>query len=118
MSLRVKALLILSITLLCVVGALYVTSRFTLMDGLSEIEEKDTQKYIERLLAAYSQEVFDLENDTVRWASWDDTYTFIEDANSEYLESNLVDKAFIELRLNLMLFINSSGQIVFGRAFD
>ncbi|GAH42577.1 unnamed protein product, partial [marine sediment metagenome] len=52
------------------------------------------------------------------WASWDDTYDFIEDANDEYIESNLIDGTFTELRLNLMLFINSSGQIVFGKAFD
>ncbi|MFC2022187.1 ATP-binding protein, partial [Chloroflexota bacterium] len=41
-----------------------------------------------------------------------------EDANSEYIESNLVDETFITLRLNLMLFIHSSGRIVFGKAFD
>ncbi len=118
MTLRTKALLIIGVTLICVVGALYVTSRFTLMRGLTGIEEHETQKYVERVLAVLSQEVFDLESNTVDWSSWDDTYIFIEDANSEYIESNLVDEAFISLRLNLMLFIHSSGRIVFGKAFD
>ncbi len=118
MTLRTKALLIIGVTLICVVGAFYVTSRFTLMRSLTGIEEQDTQKYLERVLAALSQEVFDLESNTVDWSSGDDTYTFMEDANIEYIESNLVDEAFIPLRLNLMLFIHSSGQIVFGKAFD
>lgn len=118
MSLRTKALLIIGVTLICLAGTLYVTSRFTLMRGLAEIEGQEAQKYVERVLAALSQEVFDLENNTVDWSAWDDTYTFIEDANSEYIESNLVDETFIALRLNLMLFIHSSGRIVFGKAFD
>ncbi|MBN1763609.1 MAG: PAS domain S-box protein, partial [Methanomicrobia archaeon] len=47
-----------------------------------------------------------------------DTYAFIEDRNEEYIASNLIDGTFADLELNLMLFIDSSGQIVFGKAFD
>ncbi|MFC2020625.1 CHASE4 domain-containing protein [Chloroflexota bacterium] len=118
MSLRTKALLITIIGLAVMVGTLYVTSRVTLMRGLAEIEKQDAQKYIDRTLSVLSQEISDLERTTADWSSWDDTYNFIEDANDEYIESNLVDEAFITLRLNLMLYIHSSGRIVFSKAFD
>jgi len=88
------------------------------MRSLTGIEEQDTQKHVEQVLSALSQEVLDLEYITVDWAAWDDTYAFIEDANSEYIESNLTDETFPTLRLNLMLFVHSSGRIVFGKAFD
>ena len=118
MSLRTKALVIIGVALLCMAGLTYVTSRFTFMRGLEEIEERDTSKRVEQALGALSYLISNLEADTADWAAWDDTYAFIEDGNSEYIQSNLVDDTFITLRLNLMLFVHSSGRIVFGKAFD
>jgi len=118
MSLRTKALIIIGVSLLCMVGLLYATSRFIFMRGLEEIEERDTSKHVEQALAALSYLISDLEADTADRASWDDTYAFIDDGNDEYIQSNLVDETFITLRLNLMLFVHSSGNIVFSKAFD
>jgi len=88
------------------------------MRGLEEIEERDTRRHIEQALGALSYLTSSLEAGTADWAAWDDTYIFIEDSNSEYIQSNLGDETFITLRLNLMLFVHSSGRIVFGKAFD
>jgi len=118
MTLRTKALLIIGVALLCMAGLVYATSRFTFMRGLEEIEERHTTQNVEQVLGAFSYLISDLEADTADWAAWDDTYAFIEDGNDEYIQSNLTDGAFITLRLNLMLFVHSSGQIVFGKAFD
>ncbi len=118
MTLRTKALLIIGLSLICLAGIIYAISRFTLMEGLATIEKRDTYQNVERALGALSYLVSDLETKTVHWAAWDDTYAFMEDANNEYIRSNLTDENFINLRLNLMLFINSSGQIVFGKALD
>ncbi|MFC1860569.1 CHASE4 domain-containing protein, partial [Chloroflexota bacterium] len=43
---------------------------------------------------------------------------FIETGDEEYIKSNLVISTFLSLRINLMSFINSSGQSVFSKAFD
>jgi len=118
MTLRAKTIVIIGVTLICMIGLIYVTSRFTLIRGLEEIEERDTTRHVERALGALSYLISDLEADTADWAGWDDTYAFVEDGNSEYIKSNLVDETFITMRLNLMLFIHSSGSIVFNKAFD
>lgn len=118
MTLRTKALVIIGLALLSMAGLTYVTSRFTFIRGLEEIEERDTSKHVEQALGALSYLISKLEVDTADWAAWDDTYAFIEDGNDEYIQSNLVDETFITLRLNLMLFVHSSGRIVFGKAFD
>ena len=39
---------------------------------------------------------------------------FIQDANEDYLESNLVDDTFFNLGINIMIYINSEGDIVYG----
>lgn len=52
------------------------------------------------------------------WAWWDDTYDFIEDSNPEYVKATLSDESILGLRLNFIIYINSSGEIVVARGFD
>jgi len=39
------------------------------------------------------------------WSEWDDTYTFVKDANEDYIEENLTPEALTILDVNLVLFI-------------
>ena len=118
MTLRVKALVIIGIALLSMAGLIYVTSRFTFIKGLEEIEERNTSMQVKQAMGALSHMISHIESSNADWASWDDTYAFIEDLNEEYINSNLVEDTFITLKLNLMAFINSSGDIVYSKAFD
>ena len=118
MTIRTKALIIIGVSLLCMAGIIYATSRVTFMRGLEEIEERYTSRDVEQVVSTLSYIISDLETDTADWAAWDDTYAFIEDGNEEYIKSNLTDGTFATLKLNLMLFVHSSGDIVFGKAFD
>ena len=118
MTLRRKTLFIIGATFYGVIILLFFISRNILLDSFLELEKQNSIQNTERVLSALSQELSHLEATTGDWAAWDDTYAFIEDADAEYIESNLIDGTFIELRLNLMVFINSAGQIVFGKAFD
>ncbi|MBE7557196.1 MAG: PAS domain S-box protein [Anaerolineales bacterium] len=52
------------------------------------------------------------------WSNWDDTYAFVQDANEQYIGDNLDTSVLINLRLNLMLFVDTSGRVVFGKAVD
>jgi PAS domain S-box-containing protein len=118
MTLRAKALVILGISLLSLAGLIYITSRFTFMRGLEEIEERNTGRQVEQAMGALSQIISGLEADNANWAAWDDTYAFIEDGNEEYIQSNIADGTFITMKLNLMMFIDTSGNIVLSKAFD
>ena len=118
MTIRNKMLLIIGVSLLCLAGLVYATSRVTFMRGLEEIEKRNTSQHVEQVLAAFSNLLTNLEISTADWAEWDDTYDFIENENEQYIKSNLGDGTFISLRINLVLFINTSGHIVFGKAFD
>jgi hypothetical protein len=118
MTLRRKTLFIIGATFYGVIILLFFISRNILLDSFLELEKQNSIQNTERALSALSRESSNLEATAGDWAAWDDTYAFIEDADTEYVESNLVDGTFIELRLNLMVFVNSAGQIVFGKAFD
>jgi len=79
---------------------LYFVAQNTLMNSFAEIEERRTHQDVERAVSALSTELSSLDSIVGDWAAWDDTYAFIEDANAEYIRSNLVDGTFVELRLN------------------
>jgi len=118
MTIRKKSLLAIAITFVSLIVILFVISRFILLENLKKVEEENARQNVERALSALSYTLSNLESTTTDWSSWDDTYAFIEDVNDEYIKGNLVDETFIELSLNLMLFVNSSGQTIFGKAFD
>lgn len=46
------------------------------------------------------------------WAYWDDTYNFINNRNSDYVKVNLNKETLENLSLNMMLFVNQSGEVV------
>ena len=112
MSLRTKAIVLLTVSLIAMVASVYGTSRFILLNGLSRIEEYQAKQSVQRTLNVLSQANSEMENTLTDWAVWDDTYVFINDANSQYIQRNLTDSTFADLRLNLMLFINSFQNLV------
>lgn len=118
MTLRRKTLLIIAGTFYGVIILLFFISRTILLENYADLERQSLYRDVERVQASYSQQLASLETTAADWAAWDDTYAFITDRNEEYIRSNLTDSTFVELGLNLMLYIDSSGQIVFGEAFD
>lgn len=118
MTLRNKSLIVISFTLLCLILFFYSVSSTIITGGFSQIEEQHVIMNVDRATMSISDDISGLSGEVGDWASWDDAYEFIENADPGYKERNIPDSTFIELRLNLMLFINSSGSIVFGKAFD
>ncbi len=73
---------------------------------------------VNRAQLALSSDIDQLNTTLIDWAKWDDTYAFITDQNQNYITSNLPPGTLSQLRLNMILFINSSGQLVLGRIAD
>ncbi len=118
MSLHKRTLIIISLTIISLITISYVTSRSILLSSFSRLEEQYAVQNVERASALLSNEISDLDRSTHDWASWDQTYAFINGEFDQYRKVNLVDSVFTTLRLNVMLFVHSSGRVVFSRAFD
>jgi PAS domain S-box-containing protein len=118
MRLRIKILSIMSLTTLALIIILYGFTQITILRTAIEMEKDATRQDVDRALNALSDELEEMLSITRDYASWDDTYAFVIDRNENYIETNLVDETFINLRLNLMLFIDKNGQIVFQKGFD
>ncbi|HUS69260.1 MAG TPA: diguanylate cyclase [Anaerolineae bacterium] len=118
MTLRNKTMAILGAAILALMALLYVSSRTILLDSFARLEDEATRRDVQRVLNAVDNQLRELDTTTDDWAGWDDTYRFMLTRDPAYVESNLVDDTFVTLRLNALLLVDRSGEVVFGRAFD
>lgn len=118
MTLRKKTLLIIGLTFISLFIILCAASRIIMLAGFTKLEQKSVQQNVERVLDALSANLFALQSKAGDWANWDDTYAFIENGNTYFLKTNTQSVTFIELRINLIVFVHSSGRVIFNKAFD
>jgi diguanylate cyclase (GGDEF)-like protein/PAS domain S-box-containing protein len=97
---------------------LLIASRLILLDSFVEIENNNMQKNVDRALNALNGELSHLSTVNGDYAGWDESYKFIQDGNKEFIEANLPDTVFPQLRLNLLIYIKNNGDIVHARGFE
>ena len=118
MTLRTKTLAAIGATLIGLLLLLDVTTQRILLRSFGELEDRSIRQDVQRAVDALQNEVAGLYGKVGDWSNWDDTYAFIENAQPAYLESNLTNTAFVDLRVNLMVFVHASGRIVHAKAVD
>ncbi|GEM_PF-849383 len=119
MTLRTRTLCLLGITLLALFVVQYLASGLIIQGGFAEQEQADTQRDVERALSALTHELQDLEGTTRDWATWDDTYRYVEDQNDEYFQANLATStSYVNNRVDVMAFVQAAGPIVFAQGYD
>ena len=102
-------------TALLIVG---IAARFIFLESFDRLEREAMNRDLHRVLYAFEDRLDRLEATTTDWAYWDDTYTFVQGQNEDYIEANLTDEAIANLGLNLMIFLDDDGQVVLSTAFD
>ncbi len=118
MKLRRKTLSIVGITIAGLTGILYAASSSILLGSLLKAEEQEATQAVKGVLSVFGQTADDFNSRFADWSAWDDTYTFIQNRNSEFIASNLVPEGLNNLRVNIAVFVNTSGKIVYGRSLD
>jgi sensor domain CHASE-containing protein len=118
MKLRIKTITVLGSALTCLILLLYGLSSTIFINGYKQIEHKEVIEDLNRTDQMLTNEMSYLSSTTRDYSGWDDTYEFVQGNNPDYVDVNLVDATFVSLRLNIMVFLNSSNEIVFKKAVD
>ncbi|MGB3535027.1 MAG: response regulator [Microcoleaceae cyanobacterium] len=118
MKLRKKTLLIISVALVSLIGVLYATATLIVYNDFHKLEVQNVQQDVVRALNALDASLASLDTIALDYGKWNDTYTFIESQDQEYIQSNLVDSTFADLRLNFFILINQSNQIIYQKGYD
>ncbi len=118
MSLRKKTLFIIVVTVVLLVLTLYALSRSIVLGSFIVLETENATEQVERVIAALEDVSRQLLMTNSDWSAWNDTCAFLEGSYPEYPAENLMDATFINLRLQLMVFVDASGRIHYQKAFD
>ncbi len=118
MNLRSKTLIVIAVSFLIFIPTIYFFSEKILITGAEKLEKEEAYNEMERITGILYDEIYSLDETNYDWAAWDDTYEFIKNHNKDYIESNLVNSTFKALDINVILYFNSTGDLVYGKAFD
>ncbi len=116
-SIRIKILSIVGGVILALVAVLAGASYHLVAGRFAQLELKKTQTHVERIHNEIEDTLAHLEAIAGDWAPWDDAYRFVVDLNPAFVENNLPDTTFANLRLNFMLFFNQDHLLVFSKFF-
>ena len=118
MGLRKRTFLTIILATLLIVTLGTIHGYFVFLNDYKELEIEDIKASVMDIKTTLEYNLENLYAITNDWAAWDDTYQFIQDKDEDYIDSNLVDGTFDSLGLNLIVYYDIEGQVVFEKAYD
>ncbi|TXC89465.1 diguanylate cyclase [Metabacillus litoralis] len=77
-------------------------------------EREQVTKQINQTRNLIKNEIENLNQLNLDYAAWVDTSKFIQEKNSEYIESNFTEETFEQNRIDQVIFLNQKGQFVYS----
>jgi PAS domain S-box-containing protein len=111
-------LLIIGITMLGLVGGLFMLSRIVLMRGFAILEEDFADKDIERASSALANELNTLDQTTTEYATWDLTRDYARGQRPGYIKTEFPTSTFQELKISFVVIFDAHGRKLFAKGFD
>jgi PAS domain S-box-containing protein len=118
MQLRSKFLIIYLVTLAALAAGFAIFHRGVVLDSFLALEEDQARRNTDRMAAAVDQSLAKLSSTVMDWAPWEDTYRFLGGENPSYPEENLAGPTVDNLQINLLLFLNDSGQVFHSAYYE
>lgn len=118
MDIRKKTVVIVCITLLCLILALYASSEVIVLGGFSHVESQSALKDTNRVLVALGNDINTLDAVASDWASRDDTRAFIAANISGGQWTRLDPDSFERLGFNVVLLSDAHGNLISGNGYD
>jgi sensor domain CHASE-containing protein len=97
---------------------MYASVNLFVLKSFEKTERDQTTQEVQRASGAIDNLLTQLNVKLADWASWDDTYAFVEHKSDGYIESNLGINSIANLKIHAMLFANSGGDLVFTKAIE
>ncbi|OFW55550.1 MAG: hypothetical protein A2W01_04915 [Candidatus Solincola sediminis] len=113
MSLRKKTLLVLSVITVALLILLNGISWVFIRSNFQRLEKDEVQNQLDRALKAFSDNLEYMDTALRGLSIWNDSYAFITEWKQAFAESNADDWMLNPLRVDLILFLDSSCQVIF-----
>jgi|GEM_PF-2860630 len=116
--LRKKMLSFMIVLSLVMMGTIFFAMNFILGSSILRLEEKNTEKNLQRVKNIIADELGRLESIARDWANSIETYAFLAEPTQRFIEKNLSDEVFSDLKVGFMVFLDSRGRLVLKKGFD
>ena len=113
-----RKVLIITLLIFAVLTAAFTLTHNMQLSNFLELEQTNTLQDVGKVRNAVSTQQGYLDYINQDWAYWDDTYKFIEDRNQNYTNVNLQNQTLAGIKVNVMLFVNNSGSLVYAKSVD
>ena len=113
-----KKVLLITLLIFAVLTAAFTFTHTMQLSNFLELEQADTLQNVERVQECHFHSAGYLDYVVEDWACWDETYKFIEDRNQQYINVNIQNQTFAGLKVNVMIFVNNSGSVVYAKSVD
>ncbi|HTO04786.1 MAG TPA: CHASE4 domain-containing protein, partial [Opitutus sp.] len=117
-SLQKKAWLITVGVLIALAALLTLGIDRVFRQGSDQMEQRWVAESVRRVESALAAEIDALERTARDYATWTDTYEFMTNPASTYIESNLLPATFANLQLDAFLFLELTGTLRSGRVYQ
>jgi diguanylate cyclase (GGDEF)-like protein/PAS domain S-box-containing protein len=117
-GLRAKMLVVVAVGMVLLFTILFLTARMVLLDGYSKLESKKTLIQVSSAVTLLNEQVQQLDGIVSEYAHWDDTYQYMVQPDTRYIDSNYTNETFNHLKVKAIIIVNSEGESVYKRGFD
>jgi PAS domain S-box-containing protein len=118
MSIRAKIVLILLLTMTVLVIGTGIISRHLVMTSYGVHERYVLREATLRAAEVIEEELEHMEKTNLDWSNWDDTRLYMMGKALEYVEENMMNITFTNLGINMMILVDTNGEVVFGKSVD
>lgn len=115
MKLRKSIILIIGVCFGLLITFLFVMTRTLTYQNFNDLEEDLITSNMRRSINAVAGITASLDLLVADWSNWDDTYTFLQDNNEAYVQSNLLVETFQSQQNNLVILLNTKKEVVWGQ---
>jgi diguanylate cyclase (GGDEF)-like protein len=112
MTIRKKIILFSALALGAFFVALYLVSRFALLNGFARLESNYAHENVQHLQNEVEKEQKQIQLMARDFGEWDRTYEFMESRDPAYVRSELTDDTFKIMGVNLFVLFDPSGRPV------
>ncbi len=119
MTIRRRICLLLVLIMSCAYLLLFINSKYIILHSFEKLEQYYMRLNLNRVSNDLQDELNAIRLVNEDWAYWDDTYKFILDGNTAYIrECSLDSKGLQKLKLNVLIYVNSQGTIIWSQGWD
>jgi len=112
MALIRKAAIILSLGFVLLVGFYTVFTQSTIIKSYNDLEDHFSRQYVDRTSDQLDRQIDYITVINENWASWDATYSFMQDRNPAFLTTNFDTENLLGWQTSFVLLWDTGGEVV------